>query len=122
MVCMCIFLVGFGVSISRQQMAFLAQDTMCGSVGHLQVVDMLNSLYTLYDTLEEFQLYGIYKVETIGDAYMCAAGVPYSSDAEQNAISISKFALKMIEVIYPPPPLCLLSSISFDGHGFQKAF
>ena len=67
----------------------------------IQVVDILNSLYTLYDTLEEARLYGIYKVQTIGDAYMCAAGVPYSGDAAENALFMCKFALKMLEVIDP---------------------
>ena len=52
----------------------------CGALMR-KVVDMLNSLYTIYDTLEEAQMYMIYKVQTIGDVYMCAGGVPYSSDA-----------------------------------------
>eukprot|EP00959_Pyramimonas_sp_CCMP1952_P266892 5579786-Pyramimonas_sp.AAC.1 len=59
---------------------------------------MLNSLFTLYDTLEEAQLYRIYKVQTIGDAYMCAGGVPHLRDAAENAISVCKFALKVLEV------------------------
>ena len=66
--------------------------------GPTQVVDMLNSLYTIYDTLEEAQIYRIYKVQTIGDAYMCAGGVPYSGDAAEDAIAVCKFAIKMIEV------------------------
>ena len=59
---------------------------------------MLNSLYTIYDTLEEGWKYRIYKVQTIGDAYMCAAGVPEAGDPQDNAIAMCKFALKMIEV------------------------
>mmetsp|Transcript_27909 Transcript_27909/g.61078 ORF Transcript_27909/g.61078 Transcript_27909/m.61078 type:complete len:857 (-) Transcript_27909:244-2814(-) len=70
------------------------------SLTAFEVVDMLNSLYTIYDTLDEAWLYGIYKVQTIGDAYMCAAGVPYTGDAQDNAISMCKFALKMIEVTH----------------------
>ncbi|XP_036362849.1 atrial natriuretic peptide receptor 1-like [Octopus sinensis] len=62
----------------------------------MQVVDLLNELYTLFDDV--IAQHDVYKVETIGDAYMVASGLPHRN-GDLHAGQIADMSLNIVSSI-----------------------
>ncbi|XP_043974897.1 retinal guanylyl cyclase 2 [Gambusia affinis] len=62
----------------------------------IEVVDLLNDLYTLFDAV--LSSHDVYKVETIGDAYMVASGLP-KRNGNKHAAEIANMSLNILSSV-----------------------
>uniref|UniRef100_A0A670HRL9 Guanylate cyclase n=1 Tax=Podarcis muralis TaxID=64176 RepID=A0A670HRL9_PODMU len=62
----------------------------------IEIVDLLNDLYTLFDAI--IGHHDVYKVETIGDAYMVASGLP-KRNGRRHASEIANMSLDILSSV-----------------------
>lgn len=87
------------------------------------MVNFLNSIYKVFD--ERIECYDVYKVETIGDSYMVASGLPVKN-GNKHVSEIATMALDLLDAatyfriprrwglrrsIFRINPLCLIEII-----------
>ncbi|XP_022624722.1 heat-stable enterotoxin receptor-like [Seriola dumerili] len=70
--------------------------TLCHYSTPIEVVDMLNHIYKNFDSILDH--HDVYKVETIGDAYMVASGLP-KRNGNRHAVDIAHMALDILAFV-----------------------
>ncbi|XP_073228013.1 uncharacterized protein [Porites lutea] len=69
---------------------------MCSNMAPMQVTAMLDEIYGLFD--DRINFYDVYKVETIGDAYMVVSGLP-QRNGMRHVDQIARMALDLVKAV-----------------------
>ncbi|KAH9504635.1 Nitrogen permease reactivator protein [Bulinus truncatus] len=75
---------------------------ICSMLKPVQIVNLLNDVYSCFD--EIIGNYDVYKVETIGDAYMVVSGLP-ARNGNEHARQIARMSLALLNVVSSFTPL-----------------
>ncbi|KIH55184.1 adenylate/guanylate cyclase catalytic domain protein, partial [Ancylostoma duodenale] len=70
--------------------------TLASRCTPLQVVNLLNDLYTVFDAI--IDEHDVYKVETIGDGYLCVSGLPHRNGNE-HAKEVAEMSFELLRAI-----------------------
>ncbi|KAL3071733.1 hypothetical protein niasHT_035634 [Heterodera trifolii] len=70
--------------------------TLAGKCSPLQVVNLLNGLYTAFDGI--IDTHDCYKVETIGDGYLVCSGIP-KRNGDQHAKEIAELSFAFLRTV-----------------------
>ena len=62
-----------------------------------ELAKFLDELYTMFDRIAE--KHDVYKIETIGDAFVCCTGCPYPTTPESDAASIALMAIDLLDAV-----------------------
>ena len=70
---------------------------LCGKTPPSEVAVLLNELYTVFDQLADS--HNVFKIETIGDAFVCCTGCPYPSTPENDARNLALMAISLVQAV-----------------------